>query len=393
VYERFRRVDEARDLLDRALRLDPTCALALLVRSRLDRLSGRLEEAERGLRPLLAKSNRDSWSTRIRGWYELGAVLDAQGRYDEAMSAFLKAKEMILPNAGPCIAHEKVVHERSRIEAEKLDRGMMNRWRAQEAAPMPWRLALLCGHPRSGTTLLEQVLDAHPDFISAEETGVFTREIVGLFAREFPSHALLLDALESASPEVLRQARQDYAECMARFLGQAPNGRLLIDKNPSLTRSVPAFVRVFPEAKLLVALRDPRDVCLSSFIQPLPLGKISSLFLTLEGTAQEYASHMGIWRAAAPWLGGCFLEVRYEDVVADLEGVARKVIEFLGAGWDERVLRFNEFAGRKLVRSPTYAAVTKPISKGAVGRWRNYQKYLEPCLEALAPFVKAFGYD
>jgi hypothetical protein len=203
----------------------------------------------------------------------------------------------------------------------------------------------------------------------------------------------MLELLESVSPDALRQARQNYSECMAKYLSQPAGARMLIDKNPSLTGLVLCFTRVFPEAKLLVALRDPRDVCLSCFMQPLPLGQGSAIFLTLEDAFQEYASIMGLWRAAAPCLGDSFMEVRYEDLVADLEGVSRRALEFLGAAWDERVLRFDEHARSKLVRSPTYAAVAKPISKGAVGRWRNYQKHLEPWLETLAPFVKAFGYE
>jgi len=73
--------------------------------------------------------------------------------------------------------------------------------------------------------------------------------------------------------------------------------------------------------------------------------------------------------------------------------VARRTLDFLGVAWDERVLRFDEHARQKLVRSPTYADVTKPVFKTAVGRWRHYQKYLEPHLAKLEPFVKAFGYE
>jgi hypothetical protein len=69
-----------------------------------------------------------------------------------------------------------------------------------------------------------------------------------------------------------------------------------------------------------------------------------------------------------------------------------RALDFLGVSWDERVLRFNEHARQKLVRSPTYADVAKPVFKGAVGRWRNYEKFLSPCLSQLEPFVKAFGY-
>jgi hypothetical protein len=128
-------------------------------------------------------------------------------------------------------------------------------------------------------------------------------------------------------------------------------------------------------------------------MQPLPLGQGSAIFLSLEGTTQEYASTMGLWRAASTSLDQAFLEIRYEDLVADLETTARRALGFLGAAWDERVLRFHEHAQKKLVRSPTYAAVAKPISKGAVGRWRHYEKHLAPWLETLAPFIKAFGYE
>jgi tetratricopeptide (TPR) repeat protein len=394
IYERFRLLREASELVERAMRMDPSCALASLVSARLDRLSGRLEEAERRLRPLLSDLGRDTWSTRIRAWYELGAVLDAQGRYEEAMAAFLEAKKMILPNAASYLAAQKLVHSRLQIAVRKLDAPMIERWRAQgQALQPPARLALLCGHPRSGTTLLEQVLDSHPDIVSAEETGIFLRESFWPLLRDLPPETLMLEALESASPGALRLSRQNYAECMARFLGHPPDGRILLDKNPSLTGLVPGFVRVFPEARLLVALRDPRDVCLSCFMQPLPLGQVSSIFLTLEGAVQEYAAVMGLWRAAAPCLGQCFLELRYEDLVEDLEGVARRALEFLGAGWNERVLHFDQHAQSKVVRSPTYAEVARPISRGAIGRWRNYQKHLEPWLETLAPFIKAFGYE
>ncbi|HTA30008.1 MAG TPA: sulfotransferase, partial [Candidatus Cybelea sp.] len=318
IYERFRMLDGAADMVARALHMDPACALASLVAARLDRLSGRLEESERRLRPLLAQTSRDSWSTRIRGWYELGAVLDAQGRYDEAMSAFLEAKTMILPHASHHIATQKLVQTRLNLATEKLDPQIIARWRTQPSDLPPTRLALLCGHPRSGTTLLEQVLDSHPDFVSAEETSVFLRESFWTLLRGLPPDKLMLEILESASPESLQTARRDYASCMAKFLGQPPGARMLIDKNPSLTGLVLAFIRIFPEAKLLVALRDPRDVCLSCFMQPLPMGQVSSIFLTLETTFQEYASVMGLWRAAAPALAGSFQEVRYEDLVRDL---------------------------------------------------------------------------
>ena len=393
IHERFRSLDKAAELVDRALRLDASCALALLVRARLDRLAGRLDEAEKILRPILARTDPDSWSTRIRCWYELGAILDRQGRYDEAMAAFLVAKELLRPKAASYIASQQSVHAHLKEAAANITDDVLRRWfDFGETLQPPRRLALLCGHPRSGTTLLEQVLDSHPDIISAEETPIFFETYLGL-KQGFPDSAQMLSVLESASPEVLRQARENYFRCMELFQGNPPGQRLLIDKNPSLTTLVPAVIRVLPETKFLVALRDPRDVCLSFFMQPLPLNLSSASYLSLGGTVEEYASLMGIWRAMAPRMRNPWIEVRYEDMVNDLESVSRRVLEFLGVPWDERVLRFNEHARQKLVRSPTYSDVTKPVFKGAIGRWRNYQKYLEPWSEKLEPFAKAFGYE
>jgi hypothetical protein len=113
----------------------------------------------------------------------------------------------------------------------------------------------------------------------------------------------------------------------------------------------------------------------------------------LEETVTEYVSLMGFWRAMAPRLPNPSLEVRYEDLVNDVASVSRTVLSFLGLDWDDRVLRFDEHARRKVVRSPTYAEVARPISKTAVGRWTHYREYLEPLLPKLEPFLTAFGYE
>ena len=192
---------------------------------------------------------------------------------------------------------------------------------------------------------------------------------------------------------MLRQLGANYFHSMELNIGRPIAGRLLIDKNPGFNYLIPAFIRTFPETKFLIALRDPRDVVLSCFMQPQPLNAVTAAYLTLEKTAEDYAAVMGVWRTFAPLLAGHYLEVRYEEMVADLESVARKTLDFLGVPWDDRVLGFDQHAREKVVRSPTYADVTQPIYKRAQGRWRNYQKYLEPHLEKLEPFVKAFGYE
>jgi hypothetical protein len=126
---------------------------------------------------------------------------------------------------------------------------------------------------------------------------------------------------------------------------------------------------------------------------PLPPGQLSAPYLSLEGTAAQYALVMGFSKAIRSKLPSPQMEVRYEDVVRDLEGASRRVLGFLGLEWNPGVLRFDDHAKSKLLRCAIDEAVAKPIFTSSVGRWRHYQKYLEPCLEPLRPFIKAFGYD
>jgi Tfp pilus assembly protein PilF len=391
--ERLRRLPEAAQLVERALKLDPSFPAALLVRARLERLAGRLEAAEATLRSFISKPMADL-PIRAQCWYEMGQILDRQTRYDEAMAAWLQAKALLLPQSPRFLAELKVFRGRLKVMQSAVSSGLFQHWSddAPSLAP-PRRLALLCGHARSGTTLLEQVLDAHPDIVSAEETEIFIDDAFAPLRRQHPPDALMLPVLEAAGVPALQQSRTNYFEAMDRSLGQPLAGRCLLDKNPGHTFLIPAYLRIFPETRFLIALRDPRDVILSCFMQfHHPLNPVTAANLTLEGSVQDYADLMGIWRTLAPLLPGRCLEVRYEDMVEDLESVARKTLDFLGATWDAKVLGFDEHARQKNVRSPTYADVTQPIYKRAVGRWQHYQKYLEPHLEKLEPFVKAFGY-
>ncbi len=391
--EREHRLEDAAVLVDRALSLNPVHPTASLARARLDRLTGRFDAAEQCLRGILTSTETDPW-TRARVWYELGGILDRQSRFDEAMAAFLEAKALLRPAAAPSTGALQLVHERVKEMEATITPEVLKRWFEQGATLQPpHRIALLCGHPRSGTTLLEQVLDSHPDVISAEETQVFHDEAYLPLSRRVAPDTSILSLLDSTSNSGLQASRKDYFRYIELFLGSAIGNRLLLDKNPSLSVMIPVVARIFPEIKFVAALRDPRDVCLSCFMQSLPLSPVSSAYLTLEGTVGEYTSVMGLWRIMSRRMPNPFIEVRYEDLVGDLEAASRRVLGFLGVPWDENVLRFDEHARSKPLRSPSYAEVTKPVSRRAIGRWQNYRSHLEPYLDKLQPMIKALGYD
>ncbi|MGH7980165.1 MAG: tetratricopeptide repeat-containing sulfotransferase family protein, partial [Limisphaerales bacterium] len=392
IYIRDKRLEDAAQLLERARHLDGDDPRLALEEALIRQLRGDLTGAESLLRGLLDNPKAQA-SVRIRACYELAKTLDGQGRYDEAMAALQEAKTLLRPHAAQQTAILQHMQSRAREMEQSITAAVMDRWRSQaDQLPPPRRLGLLCGHPRSGTTLLEQVLDAHSGIISAEETGVMHDDAYLPLIRDFPEGTSVLEALDTVPLDVVRRARENYFRCIELLLRRNIGGRLLVDKNPSLNLMIPMVARIFPETKFLIALRDPRDVILSCFMQALPPTPVSSAYLTLEGAVNQYTNVMGFWLAIAPRMASQWMYVRYEQMIGDLPSVAKSVLGFLGAPFEENVLKFYEHARAKRVVSPSRDDVRKPLYQTAVGRWRNYQKYLEPYLPALEPFVKTFDY-
>jgi hypothetical protein len=276
--------------------------------------------------------------------------------------------------------------------AGTLTPGHFQRWIEAGRAFLPQKMAVLAGFPRSGTTLLEQVLDSHPGLVSSDEREAFGRDIFPAMWLTEKTRVPAAEAFDAIPLQRLSVQRTRYLNYMAAALNQPIGDRIHLDKNPTMTLLIPGMLRLFPETKLLIALRDPRDVVTSCFMQYLPLNTNSVCFLTLERTARRYAHDMGVWLKLREMIPTPWLQVRYEDSVADLEKEARRVLDFLGLPWDPSVLNYRERLKAKAVSSPTYEAVSKPLYTSAIGRWKNYQKYLEPCLPILQPFIEAFGY-
>ena len=254
-------------------------------------------------------------------------------------------------------------------------------------------MAVLASFPRSGTTLLEQVLDSHPGLVSSDEREAFGRDIFPALWRTGKTPAPTAEALDSIPLERLAAQRDRYFAYMAAALNEPIGDRVHLDKNPTMTLLLPGMLRLFPETKLLIALRDPRDVILSCFMQYLPLNSNSVCYLTLERAARRYAHDMGIWRKFRETICTPWLEVRYEDCVLHLEREARRALQFLELPWDPQVLGYRDRLKTKAVSSPTYEAVSQPLYTSAIGRWKNYRKHLEPCQEILQPCLDAFGYE
>ncbi|PYJ82306.1 MAG: hypothetical protein DME22_19070 [Verrucomicrobia bacterium] len=391
LYERRHRVEEAYSLIEDCLRTDPDYQEAQLFKARLLRRM-KEEAASESLFHELAASARAHPVVRAQAWAEIAQSHDRHEDYKAAMQAMLKCKELLLQREAAMRRESEVVLRQLRGLAESLTHAHFKRWvEAGRAFPLK-RTAVLASFPRSGTTLLEQVLDCHSGLVSSDEREAFARDLFPAMWLTPTTPVPTAEALDAVPMERLAALRQRYLDYMAAALNEPIGDRVHLDKNPTLTLVIPGFLRLFPETRLVIALRDPRDVVISCFMQYLPLNPNSVCFLTLERAARRYANDMGIWRKFRETIASPWLEVRYESTVADLEKEARRVLEFLGLPWEPQVLNYRERLRGKAVGSPTYEAVSQPLYTRAIGRWKNYQEFLEPCLPILQPSIDAFGY-
>lgn len=372
---------EARDAVNKTLSLDSQNQPARYLAAHLDRRENKLAEAEQGLRGLLTSAPRDQQLV-MHAHFELARVLDRTERFDEAMAELAEAKRVAATTFDTALSLKKYSDRREKLQQkiESLPGNVLGTWAKSFPPEMRKplvRLAFLGGHARSGTTLLERILDAHPSIAAADETLAFgsISQLIEITAPEIPAASLNF-------------LRQRYLKNFALACRVPAEDGVLVDKNPAATTYLAAFLRAFPELRVLIALRDPRDVIISSYFESLR----NVTHFTFQALAEHYKSVMDVWLMARKWDGLNWMETRYEDTVADLQKEGARVTNFLGLQWHENQARFHESNRQKPVMSSNYGVVTQPVYKRAVGRWMAYEKHLAPILPTLEPYCKTFGY-
>lgn len=392
-HEKERQIDEAWDCVQECLKRHPRDDQARYFQAFLMHRRNQAEAAESALRDLIADGPRYPF-VKYASRHLLGVVLDGMGHHDEAMRWLLEAKQEVR-GITDTTALENAYDQQQKQRMELLScltTETLARWRdeAPSCGESPG-LAFLGGHPRSGTTLLEQILDAHPDLLAFDEPVAFAQEIARPLEQAPPGKSGF-QHLDSLAADQRSRMRQRYVSSLLREAPHPHRARVLLDKNPSPTLSLCSWLRIFPELKVIIALRDPRDVVMSCFFLNIMLNSTNVNFLSLDRTVRHYQDLMGVWLRMRELGGFDWIETRYEDVVSDMATEGRRTTAFLGLDWNEHQARFHEGSRRKVLYAPTYHDVTQPIYRRAVGRWHLYAEHLEPLQERLAPFCRAFGY-
>jgi hypothetical protein len=262
-------------------------------------------------------------------------------------------------------------------------------WHDEGAPSVHDSPVFIVAFPRSGTTLLELTLDAHPGLRSMDEQPFLQNALEDITAQGV-SYPTELGRLDSRQLDLIRARYLERVSTKVK-LGA---GERLVDKNPLNLLRLPVIRRVFPNSRIIVAVRHPCDVLVSCYMQHFRAPEFTGLCRDLPTLAAGYRRSFDFWYQQAGLLHPAAREVRYEAIVADFSNEVRGIIDFLQLPWDDSVLTPSTHAREKgYIATPSYSQVVQPISGKAVGRWRAYERHVAPVLPILRPYLERWGYD
>jgi tetratricopeptide (TPR) repeat protein len=320
---------------------------------------------------LLAASTAPNLSSSDRRQihFAVANVMDRLGRYDEAFSHAVAAHTAERRPYDPHFMRKLVDRRIEYYTPRKLH----DLPRASHGSRRP---IFILGMPRSGTSLIEQILASHGQVHGAGELTLIRETALAIAAADPESHEFpeCLDALP------LRGANQRAERFLSAVNSLNPAAHFIIDKMPQNYLYMGVIATLFPDCHVIHCTRDPVDTCLSCYLTHFTMGH--EFAEDLKDVGEYYVQYR---RLIAHWrdvLHYPMIEVRYEDVVSDLEGQTRRLLELLGLPWDPHCLEFHKT--QRYVTTASTHQVRRPLYANSVGRWRNYEKHLSPLREALS---------
>ena len=381
---------EARAWAERALAMLPGFPDAVMSLAVAELGERKIGQAKQRIQSLLSDSRlaplEHAYATGV-----LGDIFDAEDRTTEAFEAYTRCNAELHRIYAGRFGAESSALDYVRSMTGYFERARPQAWasRAPSGAnrSSPRGHIFLLGFPRSGTTLLEVILEGHPDVTSAEE-----KESLIDSVREFMRRPEDLERLVQASPAALDSARAAYWRRVAST-GVEAEGKIFVDKHPLNTLKLPLIARLFPDAKIIFACRDPRDIVLSCFRHRFEMSAAIYELLTLDGAARYYDAVMQLAVRLTGLLPLDVCLVRHEDLVTEFAREMKRICAFLGVEWTPGMKDFAARTKKRGVLTPSTAQLVRGLNTEGLGQWRRYRTQMAPLLAALDPWVKRFYYD
>jgi tetratricopeptide (TPR) repeat protein len=391
-YSRLNNNDLALAAAGLALKLVPTSPTLNIFVASLEARSAKCDKAKLRLENVLSNTAVLTDEEAYRAHKELALVLDKLEDFPNVFE-HLHAAELLckrLPDmqnqdAGYVLALLETYHE-------EFDKELLTKWQATDFADERQAPVFLLGFLRSGTTMAQEVLATHPDVFVADETEFMaaTRVELQRISQHSGSVAQQLKRIDSAGICYLRRF---YWQKVEQRFGSIFKHKLFIDKTTLNTIDIGLINCIFPDAKVLFVLRDPRDVCLSCYMQTMLPSPVSVHLSSWQSTLDFYLRVMTLWSGLKQDLTVEYFEFRYEDAVVKFETTFKTVFAFLGLPWNPSVKNFHKQASTKLISSPSYYQVSTPLYLTSVARWKNYPDVFLELTPEFRDMIKVLGYE
>ena len=390
--EKRHRLDEAISLARRAMEIEPGQISAHLALARALSRNKQYEAALSELDSIDQSKLQYEPQIKFSLLFERGSLEDRLEQYDAAFADFVEANEIKHQALGTQYSEESDGKNRERI-CKVLNRNLFERLPRCDAGQRSdnIRPIFIVGFPRSGTTLLEQILASH-SAVSAGDELVFIEEARNQIPKytgsteKYPE--TLVDEANPVTPEVVCKLRDYYLERVKQHGIIESGTSMFTDKMPHNLANLGLISMIFPEAPIIHITRHPMDSCFSAFMANFGHGH--GYTSTMENTVKHYAGLMELAEHYKRELDMNYLQIRYEDILDDPEGQVRQVLECVGLPWEDACLKFYET--KRISKTASYAQVTQKLYTTSRYRYKNYYKHLEPLEPILRETMQRFGY-
>ncbi len=363
-------IDEAIALFEKVKKIDPIQGYTSLIHARSfpddDEVIEKLEKA--------AYLPSIEGSLRIGILFQLIAVWEKRKNYDKAFKFAIQANEA----SKRFLSYKAKTHRQqcAQIRVSFCKALYQHRVAYGSDSKLP---VYVVGMPRSGTTLVEQIISGHSQIFGAGELGVIPNVIQGLnrWERHVGSGRSYPDCIDDLTATVTKGLAENILTELQEY---DPQAKHIVDKLPHNFENIGLIKFIFPQAKIISVRRDPRDIAISNYFTDYQ-AKHGGMGFTYDLTniGEQLADHNQMMRHWHDIFPGEILEINYEAVVDDLEGCARKMLAYIGVEWDPEVLRFNEL--NRPIKTASVWQVRQPVYKSSKARWRHYQNYLSPLIK------------
>lgn len=386
--ERLRKLDELPEFL-KAYKNKPVGEIQWML-AKLKTRSGHYQEALK----LMEKAEKLTINelSRSKFYTDFGTFLHHLKRFDEAMQMHQRAQNIgaqVASDVRDTITDEISAQTFSHFSSQKV-KGWKNFDINTENDPI-----FIVGFPRSGTTLMEQILSTLPNLRVSDEVPVLKR-CIDDSSKILNKSFTYPTGFDSLSREDITSWRKEYYTRMQHVLPELKSRSdktRIVDKLPAQIKFLGYMQRFFPKSPVLVMIRDPRDVCLSCFFQNFTPNQTTIHYYNLKQAFEFYAKIMKLYLYLRDQVQMPIMQVKYEDLCSDFEPNAKKIISHISETWNEEILQFHQSKHVRFTITPSYNSVAKPINQKAIGNWQNYAKFIKPLEYIIEPYLKEFGYE